>query len=147
MQISARTHACVAMTAATIDHLSIGWLILGIGVSGPQVVEGWAGQPFPKPLARTRELVALLRMMMERQGPVTFQGEHYPLPLKGGARRGKSLELIVRPLRAHVPIYLGAGPRARIRKRLAAWRASPVTTIVVGSRDPATLRMMAEELL
>jgi len=270
MQLSARTPACVAMTAATIDHLSNGRLVLGIGVSGPQVVEGWYGQPFPKPLARTREFVALLRKMLERKEPVTFQGEHYQLPLQGGARLGKPLKLIVHPLRSHIPIYMGAegplnvklateiadgwlpifyspyrqqvyaeslktmkpgfeiaatvtvvmnddvraamdavrpfiafyiggmgakeknfhldligrfgfeaeakrvqdlflggkraeaiaavpddlvdeiallGPRARIRERLAAWKQSPVTTILVGSSDPNVVRMMAEEVL
>ncbi|HBZ70260.1 MAG TPA: LLM class F420-dependent oxidoreductase [Deltaproteobacteria bacterium] len=112
MQLSARTPACVAMTAATIDHLSNGRLILGIGVSGPQVVEGWYGQPFPKPLARTREFIALVREMLERKGPVTFQGEHYQLPLQGGSRLGKPLKLIVHPKRSHIPIYMGAeGPK------------------------------------
>jgi F420-dependent oxidoreductase-like protein len=112
MQISARTPACVAMTAATIDHLSGGRLILGIGVSGPQVVEGWYGQPFPRPMGRTREFVRLLRTMLRREGPVTFDGAHYQLPLRGGAHLGKALKLIVRPLRADVPIYLGAeGPK------------------------------------
>jgi F420-dependent oxidoreductase-like protein len=270
MQISARTPACVAMTAATIDHLSGGRLILGIGVSGPQVVEGWYGQPFPKPMARTREFVRLLRTMLRREGPVTFDGQHYQLPYPGGARLGKPLKLIVRPLRSEIPIYLGAeGPKnvamateiadgwlplfyspyrndvyrdslrnvrpgfeitcavtvnvhddleqallpikwmlafyiggmgaasrnfhlnliarlgfeaearrvqelflagnraeaaaavpdrladeislagspARIRDRLAAWRESPVTTILVGSRDPAAVRLVAEAVL
>jgi F420-dependent oxidoreductase-like protein len=112
MQISARTPACAAMTAATFDHLSGGRLILGIGVSGPQVVEGWYGQPFPKPMGRTREFVALLRTMLRREGPVSFDGEHYQLPHPGGARLGKPLKLIIRPLRAEIPIYLGAeGPK------------------------------------
>ena len=112
MQISARTPACVAMTAATIDHLSGGRLLLGIGVSGPQVVEGWYGQPFPKPMGRTREFVRLLRTMLRREGPVTFDGEHYQLPLPGGTRLGKPLKLIIRPLRSEIPIYLGAeGPK------------------------------------
>jgi len=112
MQISARTPACAAMTAATIDHLSGGRLILGIGVSGPQVVEGWYGQPFPKPMGRTREFISLLREMLRREGPINFRGEHYQLPYDGGARLGKPLKLIVRPLRAEIPIYLGAeGPK------------------------------------
>jgi F420-dependent oxidoreductase-like protein len=112
MQISARTPACVAMTAATIDHLSGGRLLLGIGVSGPQVVEGWYGQAFPKPMGRTREFVQLLRTMLRREGPVTFDGEHYTLPFPGGTRLGKPLKLIIRPLRAEIPIYLGAeGPK------------------------------------
>src|SRR5258706_4102392 len=72
MQISARTPACVAMTAATIDHLSGGRLLLGIGVSGPQVVEGWYGQPFPKPMGRARQFVRLLLTMLRPDGSVTF---------------------------------------------------------------------------
>ncbi|MEW6269345.1 MAG: LLM class F420-dependent oxidoreductase [Thermodesulfobacteriota bacterium] len=112
LQISARTPACVAMTAMTLDHLTGGRLILGLGVSGPQVVEGWYGQPFPKPLGRTREFIALLRQMLRREGPVTFKGKHYQLPLEGGTGLGKPLKLITRPLRSHVPIYLGAeGPK------------------------------------
>jgi F420-dependent oxidoreductase-like protein len=112
MQISARTPACVAMTAATIDHLSGGRLILGIGVSGPQVVEGWYGQPFPRPLERTREFVALLREMLRREGPVTFAGRQYQLPHPAGSGLGKPLKLIMKPLRADIPIYLGAeGPK------------------------------------
>ena len=112
MQISARTPACVAMTAATIDHLSNGRLILGIGVSGPQVVEGWYGQPFPRPLGRTREFVSLLREMLRREGPVAFEGEHYQLPYKGGSGLGKPLKLIIHPRRADIPIYIAAeGPK------------------------------------
>jgi F420-dependent oxidoreductase-like protein len=108
MQMSARTPACVAMTAATIDHLSGGRLILGLGVSGPQVVEGWYGQPFPKPLTRTREYVRIVRTALRRQEPVTNDGEHYPLPYPGGMQLGKPLKLTVHPLRADVPIYLAA---------------------------------------
>ena len=112
LQISARTPACVAMTAMTLDHLSGGRLILGVGVSGPQVVEGWYGQPFPKPLGRTREFITLLRQMLKREGPVTFDGQHYQLPLKGGSGLGKPLKLITKPLRADIPIYLAAeGPK------------------------------------
>jgi F420-dependent oxidoreductase-like protein len=112
VQISARTPACTAMTAMTIDHLSGGRLILGLGVSGPQVVEGWYGQPFPRPMGRMREYITLLRAMLKREGPVTFEGEHYQLPLRGGSGLGKPLKLITRPLRDHIPIYLGAeGPK------------------------------------
>ena len=76
------------------------------------MVEGWYGQPFPKPLARMREYITLLRLMLKREGPVTFDGEHYQLPLRGGSGLGKPLKLITRPLRAHIPIYLGAeGPK------------------------------------
>jgi len=112
LQISARTPACVAMTAATIDHLSGGRLILGVGVSGPQVVEGWYGQSFPKPMGRAREFISLLRTMLKREGPVTFNGAHYQLPYAGGSRLGKPLKLIMKPLRANIPIYLAAeGPK------------------------------------
>lgn len=112
MQISARTPACAAMTATTIDHLSGGRLILGIGASGPQVVEGWYGQSFPKPMGRTREWLELFRAMVARQGPVTFEGEHYKLPYPGGSGLGKPLKLITRPLRDRIPVYMGAeGPK------------------------------------
>jgi F420-dependent oxidoreductase-like protein len=112
MQIAARTPACAAMTATTIDHLSGGRLILGIGVSGPQVVEGWYGQPFPRPMGRTREWIDLFRAMVARHEPVTFDGEHYKLPYPGGAGLGKPLKLITRPLRDRIPVYMGAeGPK------------------------------------
>ena len=112
IQLSARTPACVAMTAMTIDHLSNGRFILGLGVSGPQVVEGWYGQAFPRPMERMREYVALVRQMLRREGPVVFQGNQYKLPLPGGAGLGKPLKLINAPLRKEVPIYIGAeGPK------------------------------------
>ncbi len=112
MQISARTPACAAMTAATIDRLSGGRLILGIGVSGPQVVEGWYGVPFPKPMARTREYVEILRRAWRREGPLESDGPHYPLPYPGGTGLGKPLKLIIHPRRSDIPIYLGAeGPK------------------------------------
>jgi len=112
MQISARTPANAAMTAVTLDNLSNGRLILGIGVSGPQVVEGWYGQPYPKPLARTREWIELFRAMVSREGPVEFDGEHYQLPYRGGTGLGKPLKLILHPNRSDIPIYLGAeGPK------------------------------------
>ncbi|MGH7823201.1 MAG: LLM class F420-dependent oxidoreductase [Candidatus Binatia bacterium] len=112
LQLSARTPASVAMTAMTIDHLSGGRFILGVGVSGPQVVEGWYGQPFPKPMGRTREFVELVRLMLRREGPIRYAGEHYRLPLDGGARLGKPLKLINNPLRKDLPIFIGAeGPK------------------------------------
>lgn len=112
MQISARTPACAAMTAMTLDHLSGGRVMFGFGVSGPQVVEGWYGQKFAKPLARSREFLTLFREMMKREGPLEFQGEHYQLPLETGSGLGKPLKLINKPLRPELPIYLGAeGPK------------------------------------
>ena len=112
MQISARTPTSAAMQAATVDYLSNGRLILGIGVSGPQVVEGWYGQPYPKPLARTREWIQIFRKVIERKEPVAFDGDHYKLPLPGGTGLGKPLKLILHPAREHIPLYLGAeGPK------------------------------------
>jgi F420-dependent oxidoreductase-like protein len=112
VQISARTPAATAMAAMTLDHLSGGRVILGLGVSGPQVVEGWYGQPFAKPLARTREYVSILRKIWAREEPLANEGPHYPLPLKEGTGLGKPLKSSVRPLRADIPIYLAAeGPR------------------------------------
>jgi F420-dependent oxidoreductase-like protein len=272
VHVSARTPTSVAMTAATIDHLSHGRLLLGLGVSGPQVVEGWYGQPFARPLERTREYVEVIRAVLARDKPVTHEGVHHPLPYggPGSLGLGKPLKLTVHPLRPQVPIYLGAegpknvtlatqiadgwlpvfyspyrndvyadvldgapegfdiacpvtvvihddvaealsivkmalafyiggmgapeknfhlnlisrmgfedaartvqrlfldgnrdaavaavpdaladeislaGPPARIRDRLAAWRESPVTTMLAGTRDRAALQLLAEELL
>ncbi|MBS41992.1 MAG: LLM class F420-dependent oxidoreductase [Nocardioides sp.] len=114
VQMSGRTPASIAMHALTLDHLSGGRFVLGMGVSGPQVVEGWYGQPFAKPLARTREVVDIVRQVLRREGPVTNDGPHYPLPYAGDGAvgLGKPLKPIVHPLRADVPIWLGAeGPR------------------------------------
>ena len=111
-QLSARTPTAMAMAAQTMDHLSGGRFVLGLGVSGPQVVEGWYGQPFPAPLARTREYVGIVRQVLARQEPVTNDGPHYPLPYPGGTGLGKPLKSIVHPLRADIPIILGAeGPK------------------------------------
>ncbi|TKJ31710.1 LLM class F420-dependent oxidoreductase [Blastococcus sp. CCUG 61487] len=111
-QMSARTPAATAMTAMTLDRLSGGRMILGLGVSGPQVVEGWYGMPFPKPLARTREYVGVLRDIWRREEPVTNDGEHYPLPYPGGTGLGKPLKANIHPLRPDIPVYLGAeGPK------------------------------------
>jgi F420-dependent oxidoreductase-like protein len=110
-QLSARAPAATAMAAITMDHLSGGRFILGLGVSGPQVVEGWYGQSFAKPLARTREYIEILRRIWARKEPVVFEGEHYALPLPG-TELGKPLKSIVRPLREDIPIYLAAqGPK------------------------------------
>ena len=89
-------------------------MILGLGVSGPQVVEGWYGQPYSKPLARTREYVDIVRKILAREGPVTNDGEHYPLPYTGDGAwgMGKALKPITHPLRADLPIFIGAeGPK------------------------------------
>ncbi len=111
-QMSARTPTAMAMAAMTLDHLTGGRFVLGLGVSGPQVVEGWYGQSFPKPLARTREYVNVVRDVLAREAPVTNDGPHYPLPYRGGTGLGKPLKSIVHPLRRDIPIILGAeGPK------------------------------------
>ena len=110
LQMPARTPAAAAMAGLTLDHLSGGRLRLGLGVSGPQVVEGWHGVPFGSPLARTREYVALVRAALARTEPLTLDGEVYTLPVPGGP--GRPLKLNVSPLRADLPIYLAAmGPK------------------------------------
>ena len=114
VQMSGRTPTSIAMHALTLDHLSGGRVVLGMGVSGPQVVEGWYGQPFAKPLARTREVVSIIRQVLAREAPVTNDGPHYPLPYRGEGSLGlgKPLKPITHPLRADLPIWLGAeGPK------------------------------------
>src|ERR1700722_13826591 len=111
-QLSARPPATLAMTAMTMDHLTEGRVLLGIGTSNPQVVEGWYGQPYPRPLQRTREYVDIVRKVIARREPVTYDGKHYQLPLQAGTELGKPLRSILPPYRAEIPIYLGAeGPR------------------------------------
>src|SRR3954449_5113160 len=111
-QMSARQPAATAMAAMTMDHLSNGRFVLGLGVSGPQVVEGWYGMPFAKPLARTREYIGILRDIWARKGPVTNDGEHYPLPMPDGTGLAKPLKSSIHPLREEIPIFLGAeGPK------------------------------------
>ena len=113
-QLSARTPTACAMAALSLDRLSGGRMILGLGVSGPQVVEGWYGQPFEKPLARTREYVDIVRQVLQRQAPVSNPGPHYPLPYTGAGAMGvgKPLKANTHPLRPDLPIYLGAeGPK------------------------------------
>ncbi len=108
-QIPARTPAMTAMTAATIDTLSGGRFRLGLGVSGPQVSEGWHGVKFDKPLGRTSEYIDIIRLAFARER-VAYAGEHYQLPLPGGP--GKPLKMIIHPVRDHLPIYLAAiGPK------------------------------------
>lgn len=109
MQIPARTPTATAMTAATLDTLSGGRFRLGLGVSGPQVSEGWYGVPFAKPLARTREYVDIVRLALTRQR-VRYAGTAFTLPLPDGP--GKALQLTVHPVRDHIPVYLAAvGPK------------------------------------
>jgi len=111
VQMSARTPAATAMSAATLDGLSGGRLTLGLGVSGPQVVEGWYGVPFPKPLERTRDYVDIVRRIWTRE-VITSDSAHYPLPYPGGTKLGKPIKLLMHPVRDRIPILLGAeGPK------------------------------------
>ena len=108
-QMPARTPAMTAMTAATLDNISGGRFMLGLGISGPQVVEGWHGQPFERPLARTREYVAIVRKALARE-TLSYDGEFYKLPLRDGP--GKPLKLIIKPVQERIPIYIAAiGPK------------------------------------
>lgn len=111
-QMAGRTPAATAMAAMTLDHLTGGRFVLGLGASGPQVVEGWYGQPYTRPLARTREYIEIIRRILAREAPVEHDGEYYPLPYPGGTGLGKPLKPTVHPLRADLPIHLAAeGPK------------------------------------
>jgi F420-dependent oxidoreductase-like protein len=109
LQIPARTPANTAMTAATLDLMSGGRFLLGLGTSGPQVVEGWHGEPWGKPLTKTREYVGLVRAVLRRE-TLEHEGEHYQVPYRGAGATGlgKPLKLLLRPLRAEIPIYLAS---------------------------------------
>ncbi|WP_333739921.1 LLM class F420-dependent oxidoreductase [Streptomyces sp. IBSBF 2806] len=114
-QMAARSPTTTAMHALTLDHLSGGRMMLGLGLSGPQVVEGWYGRPFPgSPLTATREYVDVVRQVLRRQGPVETDGRFHPLPYRGpdGTGLGRALKSITHPLRPDLPVLLGAeGPR------------------------------------
>src|SRR5438046_2867582 len=114
MQIPGRTPANAAMTAMTLDLMSGGRFLMGLGTSGPQVVEGWHGERWGKPLEKTREYVEIVRSVWRRE-TVEHEGEHYAIPYRGDGSTGlgKPLKLMARPLRADIPIYLAAiGPKA-----------------------------------
>ena len=112
MQLPGRSPANAAMTAVTLDLLSGGRFLMGLGTSGPQVVEGWHGQEWGKPLGKTREYVEIVRTILRRER-LEHHGEHYDIPVQGGTGLGKPLKLMARPLRADIPIYLAAiGPKA-----------------------------------
>ncbi len=112
MQIPGRSPANAAMTAATLDLLSGGRFLMGLGTSGPQVVEGWHGEEWGKPLVKTREYVEIVRTVLRRER-LEHHGEHYDIPVSGGTGLGKPLKLMARPVRSSIPIYLAAiAPRA-----------------------------------
>ena len=137
MQMSARTPTATAMAAMTMDHLSGGRFVLGLGVSGPQVVEGWYGQPYPRPLERTREYVEIVRRVIDREDRVTFTGRHYQLPHDGGSGLGKALKSTIHPLRTDLPIFLAAeGPK---NVALAAEIAGRLVPILVLAQERRVL--------
>ena len=134
LQMPARSPAAAAMAALTLDHLSGGRMRLGLGVSGPQVAEGWHGASFDEPIERTRAYVEIVRNVLKRESVVTAPGPHYPLPLPGG--EGKPLKPNVRPLRSDIPIYLAAmGPR---NVALAAEIADGWIPFLYSPEQPAT---------
>jgi len=116
MQMSARTPACAAMTAATLQAMSGNRFLMGIGPSGPQVIEGWHGMPYGKPLTRTREYVAIVRKILAREAPLEHQGEHYQIPYKGPGATGlgKPLKSILHP-DPNLKIYTAAFSPAGLR--------------------------------
>lgn len=116
LPIYSRTPALLAQTAAGIDALSGGRCILGLGASGPQVIEGWHGVAFDAPLGRTREIVDICRMIWRRE-PLAYEGKYYrlPLPAGQGLGLGKSLKLVNHPVRESIPIYLAAIGQANVR--------------------------------
>lgn len=137
-QMPARTPTAMAMAAMTLDHLSEGRLLLGLGASGPQVVEGWYGQSYPKPLARSREYIDIVRKTVARAEPVTFSGDHYTLPYDGGTGLGKALKSTIHPRRGEIPIYLGAeGPK---NIALAAEVADGWVAMLYAPKDDAWYR-------
>jgi F420-dependent oxidoreductase-like protein len=113
MQIPARTPAMTGMTASTLDELSGGRMLLGVGASGPQVAEGWHGEPYANPLGRTREYVEIIRRVLRREQPLDYHGAHYDIPYRGPGSTGLGVPLksILHP-RSDIPIYLAAiGPQ------------------------------------
>ena len=112
LPIGSRSPALLAQTAATLDILSGGRLVLGLGVSGPQVMEGWHGTPFARPVTRTRETIEIVRQILRREGKLEYEGQTARLPMAGGTGLGKPLKLMLRPKRPEIPIYIASiGPQ------------------------------------
>lgn len=131
-QMSARTPTATAMAAMTIDHLSEGRMTLGLGSSGPQVVEGWYGQEYGKPLKRTREYIDIIRKVVAREAPLRHEGTYFHMPIEGGTGYGKPLKSSIHPYRTDFPIVLGAeGPK---NVALAAEIADGWITLFFGPR-------------
>jgi F420-dependent oxidoreductase-like protein len=127
MHMAARAPAATAMAALSIDHLSAGRFVLGLGLSGPDLVRGWYGQPFDPPLGRTRDYLAIVRRVLAADGPVSYEGRHLSLPLLAGGEAVSPLTSTVRPLRPDLPIVLGAeGPKnvALAREIADGWIAT-----------------------
>ncbi|HXG92318.1 MAG TPA: LLM class F420-dependent oxidoreductase [Blastocatellia bacterium] len=143
MQMPARTPVMTAMTAATIDLLTGGRFLLGLGASGPQVVEGWHGVVYGKLLTRTREYVEIVRTILKREHPLEHHGEYYDIPVQGGTGLGKPLKLIIHPLRPDLPIYLAAiGPK---NVALAAEIADGWLPVFFSPRRVSVFRQSLEE--
>lgn len=143
MHMAARAPTATAMAALSLDHLSGGRFVLGLGVSGPELVEGWYGQPFDPLLGRTREYVEIVRRVLARRWPLEFRGAHYTLPLEGGSGLGRPFRSMVQPLRPDPPILLAAeGPRnvALAREIADGWIAT-----FYSPRHDAHLRAALEE--
>ncbi|MBI5878487.1 MAG: LLM class F420-dependent oxidoreductase [Chloroflexi bacterium] len=153
MQMTARVPTVTAMSAMTLDMLSGGRFLIGIGASGPQVVEGWHGVAYGQPLKRTREYIEIMRAVLAREKPLEHHGDHYDVPLRGGTGLGKPLMLINRPVRAQIPIYIAAiGPQnvamtAEIADgwlpiffspfRMSVWNESLAKGFAKGGKDAA----------
>ncbi|NKC13983.1 MAG: LLM class F420-dependent oxidoreductase [Gammaproteobacteria bacterium] len=142
MQMSARTPAMAAMTAMSLQEMSGGRFLLGIGPSGPQVIEGWHGEPFGKPLARSREYIAIVRKILAREEPLRHQGEHYQIPNTGPGTTGlgKALKTILHP-DPNLKIYTGAFTPAGIRT--AAEHADGTLPIFM---NPQRFEIFADDL-
>jgi F420-dependent oxidoreductase-like protein len=141
MQMSARTPAAAAMTAMTLDHLSNGRFLMGIGASGPQVVEGWHGQPYGKPMKRAREYIEILRAIWAREKPLEYQGEHYQIPYRGPGATGlgKPLKSILHG--RQIPIYVAAiGPKSVAQTRRSPTAGSPSSTRRTARRSSTSPR-------